>query len=311
MKVHFVSLQKKGSWNIRVEQIAQACDWTYSRDVDLRAILASDVVVGVKRVPTELREVVRAAGKPYVYDVIDSWGQPCNDVKGDREAIQRRIDSADAVIYANAAMARDFPHPMGRVIYHHYRPDIDTKKIRASEILRVGYEGDARYLGEWEPIIETHCSAIGAEFFRKVNKLVDVDIAVAVRAPPFDDILSRTYKSNVKMANVIGSGMPFLFFPEPSYLETCPPSLHHWFFRTSHEFYVKLKELRSTTVRRTIHETLRTARPAFHISSIAAQYRAFLADVLLDHQNRQPEGVAGGCGGARTSRAGFNVRQQS
>lgn len=292
MKIHFVGKQRKGSWAIRAEQMCAADpSWTLSHDVDKKLIRSADVVIAVKRVPVGLREAVREAGKPFVYDVVDAWSQPCSDVDGERESLRRRIAESDAVIYANEAMQRDFPHRKGAVIYHHYRPGIEIQNIR-TVLQKVGYEGNARYLGDWEPVIETHCNAVGAEFVRNVNKLSDVDVVIAVRAAPYNDPLSLTYKSNVKMANAIGSGTPFLFFPEPAYRETCPPSLQKWFFTTSHEFYTLLKELRSSTVRRTIHATLLAARPIYSFGATEIRYRAFCEEVLLDFESRRADTLA-------------------
>lgn len=299
MKILFVGKQRKGSWKIRAEQLCEAePEWTCSHEVDKKMIRRADVVVAVKRIPVGLREAVRDAGKPFIYDVVDAWSQPCADVDGEREALRRRIAESDAVIYACRAMRRDFPHRLGAVIYHHFRPGIERQVIKP-QVLRVGYEGNPRYLGDWEPVIETHCAAVGAEFVRQVNKVSDVDVIVAVRAAPYNDPLSMTYKSNVKMANAIGSGTPFLFFPEPAYRETCPPSLQKWFFTTSHEFYTLLKELKSSTVRRTIHATLLAARPVFSIEATTVRYQAFCEEVLLDFEGRRPNKVAreGGGGG--------------
>lgn len=288
----FVGRQRKGSIEIRGRQVASWSSHWECRNETPPDPSRYDVVVAVKKPPGDLLDACRRAGVPCVLDVVDGWRQPVLDPAEAVRTLRRTIAEYDAVIYPCAAFAADFPHPCGHVIYHHWRPTASQAPIRP-RVETVGYEGGERYLGRWLPVLRRHSEAVGARFVVNPRDYRSLDVVVAVRAPPYDDPLSTRYKSNVKMANAIGHGVPFLFMPEPAALETCPvPLIDGGFFADSRTFLDLLRAMLPQHVRTDIAAQLTRARPLFSPSAIFARYEEVFRAVLDHYEVGRPDEVA-------------------
>lgn len=277
MKVMFTGKGTSGSYRIRAEQISRAMhaqEVPLASEAELRRV---DVAVVVKRLPDALLNNLRAAGIPWVWDVVDSFPQPeCTSwsrdyavawVRGELERLKPH-----AVIWPNARMCDDvaWSGPQ-EVIYHHHRPGIVRNPIRET-IRTVGYEGRIDYLDGWEKGIGDACRSIGAAFTANPRHLSDVDVVLALRGPRWNGYPQQAWKSNVKLANAHGSGTPFIGMPECGYEET----------RTGAEYWVKTPQdltralhwLEAQSSREEVSERFIAA--AVPVERAAEQYREFL-----------------------------------
>jgi len=129
------------------------------------------------------------------------------------------------IVAATRAMAADcaeFGLPV-LALPHHARPGQRRNPLRET-VRTVGYEGAAHYLGRWRSVLERECAARGWMFHMEPGQLADLDIVVALREA--EGYAARHYKSNVKLANAMGSGTPSIVNRETGYLETaCPGQL--------------------------------------------------------------------------------------
>lgn len=220
---------KAGSWEVRGVQLGSRVG-----DVIPRASVSDmrkyDVVVAVKRLSPGLIGELQRSGIPWIWDLVDFYPQP-TCTKWDRsQAIKwarHQIQSAspDSVIYPNDRMAQDIGIP-GTVVYHHARPALHVRPVK-HKVEVVGYEGDRRYLGPWRKYIQRECRARGWVFEEGLTP-DNYDIVVAFRGPDFGGYTQRNWKSNVKLANAQGAGVPFVGQPDPGYLETSVFGCEHW-----------------------------------------------------------------------------------
>lgn len=225
MRVLFTGRGTSGSWQIRGVQLGNAI----GAYVEAQALHSkADLVVGVKRVSTQLADAYRGR---LVWDCVDAWPQPYGN-EWDEAACKQWLASEIqrikpvAVIAATNQMAMDLERFRLPVLWlpHHYRPGIETNPIR-DEIKVIGYEGGAGYIEAWRPSIEWVCGRIGAKFVLNPPRLSDLDIVLALRGA--SGYAPRKWKSNVKLANAHGSGTPFIGSPETGYLELAT-GLEYW-----------------------------------------------------------------------------------
>lgn len=217
--LHTGRARRSGSWAVRGEQLGRNAVYMASQSV----IAQYDAVVVVKRLPSELLQAIRAAGKPWAWDLVDFYPQPASNTWTRDQAIdwvrqQVKRAKPSGVIFPNERMRDDcrLKQP-STVIYHHHRPDIAVNPIRHT-IRSVGYEGGQQYLGAWQKHIETQCAARGWQFVINPANMADIDLCFGVRDGNY--YVPRHWKSNVKLANCHGSGTPFIGTPECGYLET-------------------------------------------------------------------------------------------
>lgn len=212
-----------GSWTIRAEQIGSALGALVKPMATVEDIRAADFVLVVKRVPEQLLAALRAARRPWAYDVVDAYPQPgCTFWSRQqaaawmRDAI-RRV-APDLIIWPNRRM-RDDCSMQGPAIYHHFRPGIDRNPIR-QDLKIIGYEGRPHYLQGWHNAIDRECTERGMTFVLNPGRLADVDAILAVRGGDWRGYVQDHWKSNVKLANAHGSGTPFIGIRECGYIET-------------------------------------------------------------------------------------------
>lgn len=223
MKILVTGRGGAGSWTIRGEQLGAALGATVKPQATLTDCRAADVILVVKRLPDELLQAIRQSGRPWVYDIVDAYPQPaCSSWTADqaRAWLRQHLRALrpTAVVWPTQRMSADAEHA-GWVLHHHYRPGLGRMLVR-DRIYRVGYEGRAEYLGHWVAPILAECRRIGAEFVMNPAVLSQMDVVLALRAGKWNGYCQRHWKSNVKLANAHGAGVPFIGLPEAGYLET-------------------------------------------------------------------------------------------
>jgi len=288
-RVLFVGKSRKaGSWAMRGEQIASMrSHWSSSFAASPADLLKCDIVCFVKHVDRSVYSLARKMKKICVYDVIDSWPQPdaYSLYQNRSQAVlfftqKWKIYNWDAMIFANRHMHFHLGHlaPESIAIYHHYRPGIQINPIR-QVVKRIGYEGNENYLGLWKTRLEQICREKKWEWVVNPRQLADLDIGIAVREGQHDGFLANAYKSNVKLANLYGSGTPcILGSAEVSYHETDCGTVP--FFATEKDLRERLSDLESYDKRIALQNDFLKVRQSFSLESIAEIYEAFFAQLM-------------------------------
>jgi hypothetical protein len=288
VKVCFSGAGKAGSWKIRGEQISSArSNWKVAQDLTSQEINSFDVFCFVKRVDQDLLKVLKKRKKIVVFDIVDSWAQPDDGINFDNydKVIQlfrgkwSKIQ-ADAYIFPNQTMYKDFVNfvPYGEAIYHHYYPKITPIDLKPTAKYVV-YEGAAHYLGEMRADVEKICRKLGLELLVNPENYSIGDIGISFRDGVHNSYLANRYKSNVKLANFYGAGMPCVCsYKEVSYHETDNGDVR--FFTNITELEQQLDELRDYNVRRKIHESFLLKRKEFEIGKIVRQFEIFFLKCL-------------------------------
>jgi hypothetical protein len=201
-----------GTFRIRGEQFGEVLGCTVRVDAPRACIERHDVVVAVKHLQPELVRRLQASGTPWIWDVADAYPQ---DTRSSRRAAVAWFTARlaelrpTAVIYPNQQMLADcLDSRPSIVIPHHFRPGLATRPL-SPELRVVGYEGMDRYIAPWRERIERACSAAGCTFVTGRHALRQADVAISLRAPPWDGYQMR-WKPAVKRANAHACGLPFL-----------------------------------------------------------------------------------------------------
>lgn len=277
MKVLFTGKGGSGSWAIRGEQLGAEIGATVKPLATIRDIAAHDVVVVVKRTPRDLVRDIRAAGRPWVYDLVDCYPQPEASHWSQREAVKWvRAKLADlrpnGVIWPTLRMREDCDTGgYGMVLPHHYRPAMERNPIRET-VKVVGYEGRPAYLNGWAQRVESECARRGWSFVVNPARMADVDVAVSFRGAGWDGYVQRHWKSNVKLANAHGSGTPWVGQRESGYVETASGA-EYW-ADDANELRVAFDWLTDQSAREQVAD--RFVQAAIPLHHVATQLRLFL-----------------------------------
>lgn len=221
----FTGRGTSGSWQVRGVQLGKACGAEVKARANIQDCKSADRIVVVKRVAPDLLVAIRAAGRPWVLDVVDMYPQPLCTGWDQRKAIKWvKAQIAElqptGVIWPNQRMREDCDSGLpGMVLYHHCRPDAAINPIR-ERVASVGYEGSPNYLGEWLEPIKAHCAERGWQFVINPPSLADMDIVLACRGTDYNGYAQSHWKSNIKLANAHGTGTPFIGPKECGYTET-------------------------------------------------------------------------------------------
>ena len=291
----FISNTSAGSWEIRGKQIAEMrANWIAINKPSEEVISKSDIICIVKKPNLKLIDIARKRNIPLVYDIVDSWNQPDDDAlyKNDKQARDfflkkwNEID-ADAYIFPtrNMEMVLGSLVSLKTTIYHHYWPQIKINPIR-EKVRKVGYEG-VHFLGDWEQKIEKICNERGIEFVINPDEFTDMDIVVLTRGGDYASYLARNFKSNVKLANAMGSGTPALIhYGEMSAHDTdIGDSL--FFTDEPGSFERQLDSLiESQALRRTIHENYISESHNYSVDVISDKYEFFFQEVLREVRHK-------------------------
>lgn len=268
----------RGSWQIRGLQIARELGMKAEIDPERAEIERHDLVCIVKKVRPEI--FFQFKRRPIILDILDSWPQPMGNAFSRSQAVaymKRVISDINpvGVIFPTHKMQEDIGDNgyVSTVIYHHSR-GIEKNSPRI-KVGRVGYEGSARYLEEWEePILEA-CERLGWEFVVNPEDLTKVDILLSVRGGKWRGYVTDNWKSNVKLANAAGFGIPIISLKEAGAIETQTGG-ESW-IESPIELFDKLSSLSPLDVR--VEKSAKLKAGAISISSIAEQYKRFIDSI--------------------------------
>lgn len=171
----------------------------------------ADVVVLIKRAGGEHARVVQGANKPIVWDALDFWIQPQENVLDAATAKKYFSDQIKAirpslVIGATEAMAQ----ACGGVYLPHH-PWLDLTATAASPVVTtVGYQGTKKFLGQWGRAVITECERRGWHFALNPSDLRTCDLLVALRDGQHDGWMCQEWKSGVKLGNAMTAGRPVI-----------------------------------------------------------------------------------------------------
>lgn len=294
LRVCFTSRSTAGAWQIRGQQIAaMRSNWVATSQPSDEDIEQADLICLVKKPETRVIERARQLRKPLVFDIIDSWAQPkdglkCNNTHEARELFQPvwQEINADGYIFPTWRMQEDLGALVKNkvTIYHHYWPQIQKSKIR-NRVEVIGYEG-ADYLGEWRSRIERACRERDIRFIANPINYADLDIVIMARGGVHGNFLSWRYKSNVKLANAMGSGTPALVhFEEMSAHDTDSGDVM-FFTDQPGSFERQLDRLvNDHALRVHIHKKFISLAPRFNIQNIVEQFEGFFLRIFENQRN--------------------------
>lgn len=268
----FTGTGKSGSWKIRGAQLGSAV----GGDVVANAsnLGHASLVVGIKRVPPLALAKIKAAGKPWVWDAVDSWPQPTGNAWTEKQAVEwlkgeiKRLQP-NAIVFATSRMREDSGWRGDSIVVPHHSWSKYSRRVPNGRAVTVSYEGGHNYLGMWRKRLEMQCRRRGWSF--SYNQGLDLaDIGVALREQ--DGYAARTWKSNVKLANCQAVGIPAICSPEEAYKE----------FGTGAELFVEsvqdletaFAHLADPAERARIGERMYVGR--LQLANIATRYRAWL-----------------------------------
>lgn len=260
---------------MRGVQLGHAIGAQVQANVTRAGLAGADLVVLVKRPSEPLLAALRAWGGPLVWDVVDAWPQPAGNAWSRLRATEWLVHSLAhirprAVVAATDTMRRDCPVD-ALWLPHHYQPGLEVNPVR-EVVRRVGYQGGAHYLGQWGRVLLRECARRGWEFVLQPASLADVDVGVALRDG--GGYPCAAWKSNVKLANLQGSGTPAIVCREQGYLETLSGA--ELVVDNAGELVEALDRLTSQAERRWRSEVL--YRSAVGLEVLAERYRAWLED---------------------------------
>jgi hypothetical protein len=277
VNILFTGSGKAGSWQIRGEQLGSAVGAAIHPQASVQHIARSDLVVVVKRCPDSVLMELRRQKKQWVFDVLDCYPQPQCGFWSKRQSIEwvkneiARLDPS-AIIWPNRQMFIDCGDDRPScVLYHHFRPSISSHTPKA-RLLTVAYEGSEKYLDGWKPILADQCTQRGWSFVCNPSSISDADVVVALRASQYAGYAQVNWKSNVKLANAQGSGVPFIGQPEKGYLETASGS--EIFIETKEQLSDAFDEVSSFEVRQRMSQI--QTQKKYSIAQAAIDLRSFL-----------------------------------
>ncbi len=281
-----------GSWKVRAQQMAAARPhWHAVGNLESRDLLAHQLYCAVKRPFRSRLRLLRALGKVTVYDIVDCWAQPADGLRyRDATAIRGYFKAffadlpVDGVIFPNRTMLEDLgdlvPNPIH--IYHHFWPGLEPITVREQAQV-VGYQGEPEYLGPWRAAIERACHQLGLRFVVNPRSLRDLDIGFAARGGIHAVPMAHRYKSNIKLANFYGAGLPCLVHAaELSYQETDNGEVR--FFTTENELRDRLAELLPYEARMRVHRSFLATREHYTLEAVAQRYETYFQGLLAPRE---------------------------
>lgn len=276
MRVLITGNGRAGSWQIRGEQLGAAIGAEVMPFAEMSEIRGADLVIAVKKTPTELLRKIAAAGVPWVWDTVDAWPQPSGNYWDEGIAIgwlrgTIALLKPNAIVYPTTRMQQDaqFIGP-SLVVPHHAWHKYSAGPVR-DRVRKVGYEGDPAYLGKWREIVTEECERRGWQF--QIGDLVGCDIGVCLRDVP--GYPSPAWKANTKLANCQALGIPAL----------CSPEFSYWEFGSGTEAFVKdaddVRQAFNTfapfEVREAVSEAMQRHAP--RLDAVAKDYKAWLGSL--------------------------------
>jgi hypothetical protein len=263
-----------GSWAIRAIQLGAAMGATVKARATEDDCRAHDIIVVVKR-PASVLPFVKQSGRPWVFDVVDGWPQPCSwDKSTSVRWLQYVLEKHNprGVVYGTPQMEIDAGRP-GLVLPHHswqrYLDHIPTVRDRVKVL---GYEGDPAYLGRWHSILKRECAERG--WHLAINEdMRQADIALALRDT--GGYPAKFWKPNTKVANAQALGIPAICSPEHGYQSF--GSGREFYVNTEQELHYALHALTDLALRKRVSVDMRAA--AIPVEEVALKYKRWLENV--------------------------------
>jgi hypothetical protein len=257
-----------GSWQIRGVQLGEAIGAIVKPNATVKDMDAADVVVVVKRTTAQINKAIKQSGKPVLWDIVDCWPQGKGFTLEQAKSYvyaQAKGMSASACVFSTQAQQTSLRDLDGFVLRHHAMENQPRNPIR-EKLKTVGYQGSKRYVPNW---VTNSVRRNGLRFVMNPANLAELDAVIACRADPYDDEVSRAWKSNVKLANAQATGTPCVMPYESGYLE-CDP-VGPVYYRNRQEFEDAIDALKSYEERKIRAMVLRAGTPL--LKDIAARYR--------------------------------------
>lgn len=265
-----------GSWEVRGRQLGGRIGANVTSRPTARDWLSADLCVLVKRAYAEYASTAASYRVPIVWDAVDFWAQPDENVTTDAVALAKRYLGAITpalTIGATQAMADD----MGGVyLPHHARPGLTPAPIRTQARV-VAYEGTPKYLGTWAKALEIACARLGLAFVINPPDLRAADIIVAFRGERWDGPICRRWKSGVKYVNALSAGRPVLTQASAAQCEIAP---HGQVIEQPSELETALSAWMSADARQQAYEDALVRYGAYTLPSVARQYHSILRSAL-------------------------------
>ena len=290
MKILVCGKPDRGVWTIRAEQLLRdTMGATLCPDPTAADLAHVSVVVRVKRGYPETGPLLRRWGGPVIHDLVDYWQQPgteITDAASARKHFWAILDNSGSrcAVGATRKMAEDLANEAVHTaaVYHHMDARVSPTEIRP--VARVlGYRGAPAWIRPAIPLIEATCKRLGLSFhYGDEIDLSQCDIGLALRVAPFDGYPEMNYKSNVKAANFIAAGLPFVGLEERGIVETVPREAWKpiWNERS---LFQALDAARDEAWRLESNRILAAQRRRFTRQSCASQMQAVLAHAVTFH----------------------------
>jgi hypothetical protein len=269
---------KSGSWFVRGRQLGEAIGAEIQPMAEHSDCKSADLIICVKRTPTELMRNIAASGRPWVYDVVDAWPQPAGNAWSREQSTQwlrgtLKLLSPTAVVFGTHRMQEDaqFDGP-SIVLPHHAWPKYTPISVKKS-VQTVGYEGAENYLGRWQRVIQSECDRRGWLFV--VNgDMTKADIGIALRDVP--GYPAGAWKPGTKLSNLQALGLPALLSPECGYREQSNGS-EYWIEHPD-DVAAAFNELADPDLRSLISINQQESAP--RLEQVAKDYQAWLRTLV-------------------------------
>lgn len=283
--VCFSSNSSSGAWQIRGVQISQSRPyWTAINKPDKKDIDKFDIFCFIKKPNLKILDLVKSNNKIAVLDVVDSWAQPGDDLnifnKDDAADLFRKkwknLDF-DGYIFPTKKMYEDLT-PYGSFstyIYHHYWPKLGIERTSPKKkVFKIGYQGNEDFMGTFINRINKLCIKYDIKFIVNPDNYNDLDIIILFRDGVRNSFLSTNYKSNIKVTNAYGAGIPLLV-NKNEYVAHEVDNGNIYFFYDLLSFENQLNKLFNYLIRKYISKSFVNDSIAYKIENIAKIYEYF------------------------------------
>jgi hypothetical protein len=283
--VCFLSNSSSGAWQVRGLQISQSRSyWTAINRPDKEDIEKFDIFCFIKKPNLKILDLVKSKNKIAVLDVVDSWAQPGDDLnifnKDDAADLFRKkwknLDF-DGYIFPTKKMYEDIA-PYGSFstyIYHHYWPKLYTERNPPRrKVFKIGYQGNEDFMGTFINQINKLCLKYDIKFIVNPDNYCDLDVIILFRDGNRNSFLSTNYKSNIKVTNAYGAGIPMLV-NKNEYVAHEVDNGNIYFFYDLLSFEIQLNNLFNYSLRKDISKSFVSDSKGYNIENIAKIYEYF------------------------------------
>lgn len=256
------------AWQVRAVQLGEKLGAQVVAKATIQQIKQADLVITVKHTQPYIEHA-----RISVLDIVDAYPQPNSAIWTADQSISWCKNYTKQYTYTIAATEK-MKQDIGSDFWlrHHYRPGLNENQIRQN-IQTIGYEGSARYLGEYLPIIEQQCRRRGWQFVVNPIDISTCDVLLAVRDKAWRGYATDNWKSCIKMANAIGSLTPFIAISECGYRETNLPFIA---IDKPSDLISALDKINDFNLRSDIAQQYKQAKPYYSLETIGQEYKKWL-----------------------------------